>query len=442
MSVLEQLNNGSLHPAQAQTLLSISRATLYRWLRSFRAKDFDFLTHKNKGREPHNKFSVEFKSRVIQNIKKRYRDFQPALAQKYLQRDGLCLSRSSIWRINREIKSSEKVSHTPLPVHSLRRRRHRFGELIQIDGSPHRWFGDDGPEVCLLAFIDDATGKITSARFFETETLQGYLTLLIEHIARYGIPVALYSDRHLIFSRDVPKNITEEPPQYARVCQRLGIEPILAQTPQAKGRVERLFKTLQGRWPKQFRLEKISCIEQANAIIANYVEEFNEEFSVMPFEELDAHAHIDDLQEIKRICAIWQYRKLNANLNCRFGKRIFQVLTDGQPAYGLKFKTVAIIQYPDGQEEMALIGDLNPRLLKFQCFDVKTRRLELTEASSKTVDNTIEKIIKRRKIIDTPWRQQLHETAVKGIKAREERRRRLAQSREFLARIHDKANRD
>lgn len=109
-------------------------------------------------------------------------------------------------------------------------------------------------------------------------------------------------------------------------------------------------------------------------------------------------------------------------MNCRFGKRIFQVLTDGQPAYGLKFKTVAIIiQYPDGQEEMALIGDLNPRLLKFQCFDVKTRQLELTEASSKTVDNTIEKIIKRRKIIDTPWRQQLHETAVKGIKAREER---------------------
>ena len=136
-----------------------------------------------------------------------------------------------------------------------------MGELIQIDGCPHRWFGDDGPEVCLLAFIDDATGKITSARFFETETLQGYLTLLSEHIGRYGIPVALYSDRHLIFTRDIPKNITEEPPQYARVCQRLGLEPILAQTPQAKGRVERLFKTLQGRWPKQFRLEKISCTE-------------------------------------------------------------------------------------------------------------------------------------------------------------------------------------
>ena len=129
-------------------------------------------------------------------------------------------------------------------------------------------------------------------------------------------------------------------------------------------------------------------------------------------------------------------------MNCRFGKRIFQVLTDGQLAYGLKFKTVAIIQYTDGQEEMALIGDLNPRLLKFKCFDVKTRQLELTEASSKTVDNTIEKIIKCRKIIDTPWGQQLHETAVKGIKAREERQRRLAQSKEFLARIHDKANRD
>ena len=183
---------------------------------------------------------MSLRARVIKNIKKRYRDFQPALAQKYLERDGLCLSRSIIWRINREIKSSKNASHTPLQVHPLRWRRHRFGELIQIDGSPHRWFGDDGPEVCLLTFIDDATGKITSARFFETETLLGYLTLLIEHIGRYGIPVALYSDRHLIFSRDVPQNITEEPLQYARVCQRLRIEPILAQMPQAKGRVENL----------------------------------------------------------------------------------------------------------------------------------------------------------------------------------------------------------
>ena len=183
---------------------------------------------------------MSLRARVIKNIKKRYRDFQPALAQKYLERDGLCLSRSIIWRINREIKSSKNASHMPLQVHPLRWRRHRFGELIQIDGSPHRWFGDDGPEVCLLTFIDDATGKITSARFFETETLQGYLTLLIEHIGRYGIPVALYSDRHLIFSRDVPQNITEEPLQYARVCQRLRIEPILAQMPQAKGRVESL----------------------------------------------------------------------------------------------------------------------------------------------------------------------------------------------------------
>lgn len=333
-------------------------------------------------------------------------------------------------------------TEAPLQTHPLRRRRRRFGELIQIDGSPHRWFGDSGPEVCLLAFIDDATGRITAAQFFEAETLVGYMKVLVEHIRLYGIPMALYSDRHLIFGRDMPKSITEEPPQYARVCQRLGIEPILAQTPQAKGRVERLFKTLQGRWPKQFRYEKIQTIEQANAVISQYIEEFNEEFAVKPFEELDAHAQIDDMQEVERICAIWQYRKLTANLHCRFGKKIYQVQTQGQPAYGLKFKTVAIIQYPDGREELALIGGVNPRLLAFKCFDAKTTPVKLTEASAKTVDHVVNQVINKTETTPSPWRQSMRENAQKGIAKRQARQRRLAESREFLARIQDQANRD
>lgn len=152
--------------------------------------------------------------------------------------------------------------------HVLQRRRQQFGELIQVDGSPHQWFVQDPTLYTLLLFVDDATGIITAARFEKSETFTGYAQLIEEHVWRYGIPVSFYSDRHSVFcpvisEKEATKNIPEKT-QYQRVCDTLGIHPILAYSPQAKGRIERMNQTLQKRWPGEFAARGITTPQQAN----------------------------------------------------------------------------------------------------------------------------------------------------------------------------------
>ena len=412
---------------------------MFRWLACYRKNDFSFLEHGNKGKRPHNAMPLQQKQAIKNKLSCKYSGFQAPLAKKYLSKEGFDVSISSVSRIQREINASvteiKKVPH----IYALRRRRSRFGELIQIDGSPHAWFGEDAQRACLLAFIDDATGIITAARFYPTENQTGYLTLIKEHVCRYGVPVALYSDRHTIFTRKLPEDIRIEPPQYARVCHRLGIEQILALSPQAKGRIERLFRTLQGRWPKQFQVDGINTIAQANSVIRNYIDDFNKEFGLHPLDDMDAHAHVDDLAEIDRICARWTYRKLNSSLRFSFAGKIYQILQKGISLYGLRYRYVALIQYEDGREEVALIGDLRPKLLNYQVFETATKGYEVVE-SAKSIDARIDNFTARKS--PNRWIERHYKEAEIAIQKREERKKRLAESEQFLARIFNKTNRD
>jgi hypothetical protein len=169
-------------------------------------------------------------------------------------------------------------------------RRPRFGELIQVDGSHHAWLEDRGPKLALIVFIDDATGRITAARFSATETTHAYRLALREHVAAHGVPLALYSDRHGIFrvnSKEAESGdgLTE----LNRITERLGIEQICATTPQAKGRVERANKTLQDRLIKEMRLAGIRDIAAAQAFLAGFVAKHNTRFAVAPRVAEDAH---------------------------------------------------------------------------------------------------------------------------------------------------------
>lgn len=439
VTILKQLDEQTITTAQAISQLSKSRSTVFRWLACYRKNDFSFLEHGNKGKRPHNAMPLQQKQAIKDKLSCKYSGFQAPLAKKYLSKEGFDVSISSVSRIQREINTSvteiKKVPH----IYALRRRRSRFGELIQIDGSPHAWFGEDAQRACLLAFIDDATGIITAARFYPTENQTGYLTLIKEHVCRYGVPVALYSDRHTIFTRKLPEDIRIEPPQYARVCHRLGIEQILALSPQAKGRIERLFRTLQGRWPKQFQVDGINTIAQANSVIRNYIDDFNKEFGLHPLDDMDAHAHVDDLAEIDRICARWTYRKLNSSLRFSFAGKIYQILQKGISLYGLRYRYVALIQYEDGREEVALIGDLRPKLLNYQVFETATKGYEVVE-SAKSIDARIDNFTARKS--PNRWIERHYKEAEIAIQKREERKKRLAESEQFLARIFNKTNRD
>ena len=292
------------------------------------------------------------RTQIIRVMSTKYQDFQPSLLCKYLFRDeGVSVSEKFIRRI---IKSNEgeKANQGLEEHHQLRRRRNRFGELIQIDGSPHRWFGQDKEPCSLLTFIDDASGKITAAGFFLTETSEGYLHLIQKHVLQYGILLAFYSDRHSIFTAYPREDRQPIVTQFQRECSLLGIESILALTPQAKGRVERLNQTLQGRWPKEFKLRGRD-ITAANQHIKEFINEFNEKFGVKPFNTEDAHVSLPKglgARGVRRICTAWQTRVLSKQLTFGYKNLIIQIL--GGSKYKMQGKEVQIVDYGTGELEV------------------------------------------------------------------------------------------
>lgn len=359
------------------------------------------------------------RARIVDLVATKYCDFQPALVCKYLRRDeGIDVSEEFIRRIikanapNATPKSSEET-------HPLRRRRNRFGELIQIDGSPHYWFGREKAPCSLLAFIDDASGKITAAGFFPTETAAGYLRLIKEHVLRYGIPLAFYSDRHSIFA---PVNAEEEKEggatQFQRVCSLLGIESILALTPQAKGRVERLNQTLQGRWPKEFKLRGIEDITTANENIEEFINEFNEEFAVKPFNEEDAHVPLPAgivEEDIRRIYSPWETRILSKQLTCSYKNLILQI--PGGSRHVLRGKEVKIVEYDSGELEVIY----EDKLLPFKATtrdQIKT--YEPYKETSKTIDHRLDEIERRELDRRAVWLAERMKKAKKALDLREE----------------------
>jgi hypothetical protein len=175
-------------------------------------------------------------------------------------------------------------------VFQLRERRPRFGELIQIDGSPHDWFEGRGPRCTLIVFIDDATGRLTALRFAPAETTRAYLGALRNHVLAQGCPAAFYSDRHGIFRVNAKDAASGDgKTELGRVSERLRIELINALTPQAKGRVERANQTLQDRLVREMRLTGISSIEEAQAFTPAFIAAWNEKFAAPPRDSQDAH---------------------------------------------------------------------------------------------------------------------------------------------------------
>ena len=203
-------------------------------------------------------------------VREHYADFGPELAREYLaQEHGFAYSSETLrkWMIQDGLWRAKQ--HKTARLHSPRERRARRGELVQIDGSHHDWFEGRAPKCCLIAFIDDASGEILGARFSLTETTQAYSEVLRRHVRTHGVPLALYSDRHSIFTKHDPEDPIAT--QFERALLQLGIEPIQAYSPQAKGRVERLFQTLQDRLIKAMRLLGISSMQQANDWLDSYL---------------------------------------------------------------------------------------------------------------------------------------------------------------------------
>ena len=241
-------------------------------------------------------------------------------------------------------------------VHQPRRRRPCRGELIQIDGSPHDWFEGRGPKCSLLVFVDDATSEIGELRFVPSESTFDYFEATKNYIRRHGRPVAFYSDKHSIF-RKAHKDDKEfsGDTQFGRVLRELNIDIICANTPQAKGRVERANSTLQDRLVKELRLVGIDNMEDANAFAPFYLEDYNRRFGKVPASDSDAHRALRDVDDLDYTFCWREQRKLSRNLVVHY-KRVMYLVDPTHENKRFAQNKIDVLEWVDGSVELWFEG--------------------------------------------------------------------------------------
>ena len=285
--MLKKVLEGELSLAAATGALGVGYRQAKRVKGRAAAQGLAGLIHGNRGRPPANKADEALRQRVLALSAEHYRDFNDThFCQQLAEREGVVVSRDLVRRWRREAGIRPKCRRRP-PKHRRRRPRQLAeGLMLLWDGSPHRWFGAQTAPCCLMAAIDDATGKVLALRFVPQESAWAYLKLLEEVICRWGVPASVYQDRHTIHKRaDDFWSLEEElagrqdPTQVGAALEALQIEPICALSPQAKGRVERLFRTLQDRLVAELALHGLADRDAANAFLPGFIADHNRRFA-------------------------------------------------------------------------------------------------------------------------------------------------------------------
>lgn len=290
IEVLSKVTAGRMTMVSAAHVLDVSERQVRRLLERIRTGGGASIRHKAIGRPSNNRISDGVRDYAVTLVRERYADFGPTLAtEKLAERDGLRVSRETLrgWMVDAGLWLSRQQRRT---FHQPRLRRECYGELVQIDGSDHRWFEDRGPTCSLLVFIDDATGKLMQLRFVRSESAFTYFAALALYLERHGAPIAFYSDKHSVF-RVAKKDAMggQGMTQFGRALCELNIEILCANSSQAKGRVERMNRTLQDRLIKEMRLAGIDNMEAGNAFLSGFMNDYNTRFAVVPARSDDLH---------------------------------------------------------------------------------------------------------------------------------------------------------
>ena len=324
--VLERLRTGGLSQGDAARELGLSTRQVRRLLRRLESAGVKGLRSGRRGRKPNNWIGGERREEAIALIRQCYRDFGPTLAcQMLAERHGQVFSVETTRTLMREA-GLWRAKRRTVRFHPPRPRRSRRGELVQIDGSPHDWFEGRAPRCTLLVFVDDATSRIQAARFVAAETTIGYMDLVAEYIGRYGLPQAFYSDRHSIFRVNAAESAKSSLTQFGRALAELGIEGICANSPQAKGRVERANGVLQDRLVKLMRLAGVASWDAGNAFLPEFLADYNDRFARPPGEPEDAHAPACSPERLRTILCLKETRKLSRQLTCQYHQRWLHIL--------------------------------------------------------------------------------------------------------------------
>src|SRR3990170_4241746 len=332
--ILTGVIEGRLTPAQAVGLMSLSERQERRLRRAFIEDGPAALVHGNRGRRPAHTLSPEICERVVALAEGVYMGCNDQhLTELLAEREGITLSRSSLRRIRRAA-GLRSPRRRRAPRHRGRRERMpQAGMLLQVDGSRHQWLGPAGPWLTLVGAIDDATGDVPFALFREQEDAQGYLLLVREVVRKRGVPLALYSDRHRIFQSEAKEPLTLEeelagkplPTQVRRVLDELDVTWIGARSPQAKGRVERLWRTLQDRLYQELRLANIATLKEADAALPTLLARHNARFRQPPAEPGSAYRRFPTGKHPADVFCFRYWRTVSKDNVVSLGGRIIPV---------------------------------------------------------------------------------------------------------------------
>lgn len=336
VSVISACLQGDMACARAAELLSLSTRQVKRLKKRMREHGEAALAHANRGQPSPRRLPAQVRRSVLRLARTTYGGFNDHhLCEKLCEVEGFSLSRETLRRLLREAGLGSPRKRRP-PAHRQRRLRSaREGELVQLDGSPHDWLEGRGPLLTALGLQDDATGKILAAQFFPTESAFGYLTLLRQLLHRFGVPLAFYGDRSSIFVRnDDSWTVAEQlagkrdPTQFGRALEQLGITFIAARSPQAKGRVERLWGVLQDRLTSELRLAQVSDLDSANAVLSRFIADYNRRFARPPRETTTAWRPAPP--DLDRICCFVHPRVVSNDNVVQWDGRRFQIPPQGQ----------------------------------------------------------------------------------------------------------------
>jgi hypothetical protein len=393
--VIRQTRERKLTQVEAATLLGLTPRHIRRLLARVEQAGDQGLAHRGRGKPSNRRISERVKTKALKLYENQYGDFGPTLAAEQLaKRHGITLSDETLrgWLL---AKGTTHFQRRKRPHRAWRERRAHVGELIQLDGSHHDWFEGRGPRCVLMAYIDDASSRVY-ARFYAYEGTIPAMDSFTRYVRQYGVPLALYADKHTTYHSPVPPTVDEQlagvtpTSQFGRALGELGVELIPAHSPQAKGRVERLLKTFQDRVIKEMRLADVSTLEAANQFLKGYLSIYNQRFTVQPTQVADLHRPRPTSRDLDRSLCIKTTRCLRKDFTIAHQGGLYQIHET------IRAPRVLVEEPVDGTMRITHQG----RALDFHA--ITSRPMKAAEA--KTVHRPRRPVTPRP---DHPWRKRL-----------------------------------
>ena len=401
LKIMEKVLDRQLTQAKAGEVLEISERQVRRLVKRIREQGAKGLVHRNRGRPSPHKMPEEREDRIGLIVEESYHDFGPTLAsEKLWERHGIRIGREKLrqimiskglWRVRRRRKK----------VHQWRERKHYYGEMIQMDGSHHDWLEGRGADMVFMGYVDDATGR-AYGRFYDYEGVYPAMNSFERYIRRYGLPVSLYLDKHSTYKTSREPSMDEllrgegAKTQFERACRELQIEVIHAHSPQAKGRIERTFGTLQDRLIKEMRLASISTEEEANEFLERYLPIYNKRFGKEPFREADLHRPLSKGIRLRDIFCIKGRRTITKAYTVKWKGRLFLI---ENPTIAQRRRKVEVREHFDGKISIKQNG----RYLKFK--ELEKQRSVKLENKKEPAPKLVKKKAKYIPPADHPWRR-------------------------------------